>query len=257
MIGKEKILVLLLLFAASAFATDPQGSTQPCCVVGQASLSPESLCPGGKQENTRSRVREARPTMHVTETVFVAFDTETTGFSPKNDRLVEIGAVKFRGDGEVLATTNWLVNPERTIPYYATKVHGITTEMAAEAPVFKEVWPEFEAFCGDAILLAHNATFDVGFLKEELKRAGISPPALPVADTLPLFRDWFPRALSHSLEPLSTYLGVSGDTYHRAEADAFHIVNIFNIGMKRRSAMTLRRLEHDANGFDWLDGRRH
>lgn len=193
----------------------------------------------------------------VTDAVFVAFDTETTGFSARKDRLVEIGAVKFRGDGEVLATTNWLINPERAIPYYATKVHGITTEMAAEAPVFKEVWPAFEAFCGDSVLLAHNATFDIGFLKAELKRAGISSPALPVTDTLPLFRKWFPHALSHSLEKLTMDLGVSSDIYHRAEADAFHIVNIFKIGMTHRSTLTLRRFEHDANGFKWLDGKQH
>ncbi len=193
----------------------------------------------------------------VKDAVFVAFDTETTGFSRKNDRLVEIGAVKFRGDGEVLATTNWLVNPQCEIPYYATQVHGITTEMAQDAPLFLEIWPEFEAFCGHALLLAHNAPFDVGFLRAELKRAGVDAPAMPVGDTLPLFRDWFPRALSHSLEPLSNYLGVSGDTYHRAEADAFYIVTIFNIGMKHRSTLTMRRLEQDADGFDWLDGRRH
>jgi len=193
----------------------------------------------------------------VKDTVFIAFDTETTGFSSKKDRMVEIGAVKFRGNGDVLATTNWLVNPQREIPYYATKTHGITTEMAAEALVFAEVWPKFEAFCDDAVLMAHNAPFDIRFLKAELKRANIKPAALPIADSLPLFRDWFPRAMSHSLEPLSTYLGVSGDTYHRAEADAFHIVTIFKIGMKRRAMMTMRRLERDANGLDWLDGRRH
>ena len=193
----------------------------------------------------------------VKDTIFVSFDTETTGFSRDKDRMVEIGAVKFRGDGEVLATTNWLINPQRDIPFYATQVHGITTEMAAKAPVFAEVWPQFEAFCADTILLAHNATFDVRFVRAELERADIEAPAMPVADTLPLFRKWFPRALSHSLEPLSTYLGVAGDTYHRAEADAFHIVNIFNIGMKRRSAMTMRRFEYDAGGLDWLDDRRH
>ena len=216
MFGKEKIIVLLLFLAGTAFAASPP----------------------------------------VKDTVFVAFDTETTGLSPKKERLVEIGAVKFRGDGEVLATTNWLVNPERPIPWYATKVHGISSKMAANAPLFEEIWPEFEAFCGDSVLLAHNATFDVGFLKAELKRAKIDPPALPVADTLPLFREWFPRSLSHSLEKLSAYLGVSGETYHRAEADAFHIVNIFNVGMKRRPKLTLRRLQRDAGGFDWLDGRR-
>lgn len=215
MFVKEKFVVLLLLLAGTVFSASPL----------------------------------------VVETVFVAFDTETTGFSPKNDRLVEIGAVKFRGNGEVLATTHWLVNPERPIPWYATQVHGISNQMAAKAPLFEEVWPEFKAFCGDAILMAHNAIFDVGFLKAELKRAKVDPPALPVVDTLPLFRDWFPRAPSHSLEKLSVYLGVSGETYHRAEADAFHIVTIFNIGMKRCPTITLRRLTHDADGFDWLDGR--
>ena len=217
MIGKEKILVLLLLLSGSGFAGSPL----------------------------------------VKETVFVAFDTETTGFSPKNDRLVEIGAVKFRGDGEVLSATNWLISPQRDVPYYATKVHGITTEMVLNAPLFEDVWPEFRAFCDKTVLLAHNATFDIGFLKAELKRSEIPPPALPVGDTLPLFKKWFPRALSHSLEKLTIYLDVPGDSYHRAEADAFHIINIFEIGMKRRSTITLRRLELDAGGFRWLDGQGH
>ncbi len=217
MFVKEKFLVLLILLTGSVFADGPL----------------------------------------VKETIFVAFDTETTGFSSKNDRIVEIGVVKFRGDGKVLASTNWLVNPQRSVPEYVIRnVHGISTEMAAEAPLFREVWPEFSAFCGDAILIAHNANFDVGFLKAELKRAKIDLQALAVVDTLPLFRNWFPHALSHSLEPLSVYLGLSGDTYHRAEADAFHIVTIFKLGIKDRPAMTLRQLEQEAKGFQWLDGRR-
>jgi len=191
----------------------------------------------------------------VSETVFVAFDTETTGFSRDKDRLVEIGVVKFLGDGTVLATTNWLVNPQRAIPYYASEVHGITTEMAAKAPLFAKVWPEFEAFCGDAVLLAHNANFDIGFVRVELERAKIKVPALPVGDTLPLFRKWFPHAVSHSLGPLTEELGVSGETYHRAEADAFHIVNVFNVGMKTRADMNLRRFQADVGGYLWLDGR--
>ncbi len=192
----------------------------------------------------------------VSETVFVAFDTETTGLSREKDRIVEIGAVKFLGDGTVLATTNWLVNPQRKIPFYATEVHGITTEMAAEAPVFKEVWPAFEAFCDQSVLMAHNANFDVGFVVAELERAELKAPALPVADTLPLFRAWFPREKSHSLEKLTASLGVSGDTYHRAEADAFHMINVFNLGMEGRADLTMRRFQHDSKGYLWLDGKR-
>lgn len=192
----------------------------------------------------------------VKERVFVAFDTETTGFSPKTDRLVEIGAVKFRGDGTVLASTNWLVNPERDVPSYATQVHGIKNSDVRGAALFESVFPEFTAFCGDAVLLAHNATFDVNFLVAEIKRARLRAPALAVGDTLPLFRKWFPHALSHSLEPLSDYLGVSGKTYHRAQADAFHIVNIFRVGIQKRPDLTFRQFERDCGGLEWLDGRR-
>ena len=192
----------------------------------------------------------------VKDTVFVAFDTETTGFSPKNDRLIEIAAVKFRGNGEILAVTNWLINPGVSVPFYATEVNGITTEMVTDAPVFAAVWPEFAAFCKDSILLAHNAPFDIGFLRAELERAGIQPPALPIGDTLPLFRRWFPQAKSHSLESLSLALGVQGETYHRAEADSFHLINIFSAGMKSRPDMQLQQLERDAGGMQWLDGRK-
>ena len=193
----------------------------------------------------------------VKDTVFVAFDTETTGFSPKNDRLVEIGAVKFRGNGEVLAITNWLINPGMPVPFYATEVNGITTEMVTNAPVFATVWPEFAAFCKDSILLAHNATFDVGFLRAELERAGIQPPALPIGDTLPLFRRWFPQTKNHSLESLSLVLGVHGETYHRSEADSFHLINIFSVGLKSRPDMQLDQLKRDVGGMQWLDGRKH
>jgi DNA polymerase III epsilon subunit-like protein len=143
------------------------------------------------------------------------------------------------------------------IPFYATEVHGITTEMVTNVPVFSSVWLEFAAFCQDSILLAHNATFDTGFLRAELDRAGIQPPALPVGNTLPLFRRWFPQAASYSLEPLSLFLGVQGDNYHRAAADAFHIINIFNEGLKFRPDMSLQQLESDAGGFERLDGRKN
>jgi DNA polymerase III epsilon subunit family exonuclease len=193
----------------------------------------------------------------VTNVTFVAFDTETTGFSPNQDRLVEIGAVKFRGNGEILAATNWIVNPGIPVPFYATEVHGITTEMTTNSPAFSEVWKAFVEFCGDSVLLAHNAVFDVGFLRAELDRAGIKPPHLPVGDTLPLFRAWFPHSSSHALGPLSAELGVAGGVYHRAEADSCHIIHVFGVGMKPRPQLQLKRLEREMGGFDWLDGKRN
>ena len=189
------------------------------------------------------------------DTVFVSFDTETTGFSRDKDRLVEIGAVKFMGDGTILATTNWLVNPQRDIPYYATKVHGISDEMVKDAPEFKEIWASFKRFCTDSVLLAHNAPFDIGFLRAALDRDHIRRPPFPVVDTLPLFRNWFPDAKSHSLKKLSTELNVAGNTYHRAEADAFHVIHVMSVGLDSRPNLTLRQLEQQAGGFDWLDER--
>lgn len=186
--------------------------------------------------------------------VFVAFDTETTGFSPKNDRLIEIGAVKFRGDGEILAVTNWLINPGMPVPFYATEVNGISTEMVAGAPAFGEVWPAFAAFCQDGILLAHNATFDLGFIRVELKRAGIAPPEFPVGDTLPLFRRWFPQEKSYALEPLAAHLGVQGEGCHRAGADARQLIKIFSAGLKNRPDLRFQQLEYDAGGFVQLAG---
>ncbi|MCU0857039.1 MAG: 3'-5' exonuclease [Pontiellaceae bacterium] len=189
----------------------------------------------------------------VTNLIFTAFDTETTGFSPEQDRLIEIGAVRFRGNGEIIAVTNWLINPERDISIYAAQVHGIQSNDVQNAPLFKAVFPQFEAFCAGTILLAHNATFDVGFLRAELTRNQLDLPALPVLDTLPLFRAWFPGAPSHSLEPLSVYLGTPDDIYHRAEADAFHLISIFNTGMKQRLSIQLRQLEREAGGFKWIN----
>lgn len=197
------------------------------------------------------------PAAPVSNMVFVAFDVETTGFSPKNDRIVEIGAVRFRGNGEIQSATNWLVNPGMPVPFQATEVHGITTEMVAGAPAFKEIFPQFSAFCGDGILLAHNAPFDSGFLRAELERAGIPAPAFLVGDTLPLFRRWFPLAGSYSLEALSSHLGLTADVNHRGGADAVCLMNVFNAGIKSCPAIQFRQLEHDAGGFQRLDGGKH
>jgi DNA polymerase-3 subunit alpha (Gram-positive type) len=165
------------------------------------------------------------PDTPLSNITFVAFDTETTGFGTDDNRILEIGAVKFR-DGKILEEKSWLINPERWIPYPVQKVHGITPEMIKNKPNFKATYPEFADFVGDAVLLAHNAPFDVGFVAREAKRNGITPMANPIFDSLPLFRTWFPDAESHSLEPLSEQLGVNGQVYHRATDDSRYIALI-------------------------------
>lgn len=185
----------------------------------------------------------------IDETVFVAFDTETTGFSSKKDRIIEIGAVKFRGK-QILATASWLINPQGPIHPRAVERHGITEEMTAAAPLFAEVWPQFRAFCGDdALLLAHNASFDIRFLRAELQRAGFEIPAWQVLDTLPLFRKWYPDAPRHALDALVEYCEVPCAVRHRAGADALALHCLFRKGVELFELQECLELESDSGGL--------
>lgn len=169
------------------------------------------------------------------EQTFVSFDTETTGFSQDKDRIVEVGAIRFNADG-IQQRTNWLMNPEREIPFYAERVHGISDNDVKDSPAFAEVYRDIEKFFGDSILFAHNASYDIRMMHAEIERNDFEQPKNKVIDSLNLFRAWFPDAPSHSLEPLSEYLGISGDEYHRAESDAAYVIRIFIHGIKQKPA---------------------
>ena len=162
----------------------------------------------------------------LTNVTFVFFDTETTGFSPVNDRIVEIGAVKFRGS-EIIEVKNWLINPQRDIPARSQGVHGITNEDVKDKPTFAQVYPEFQAFIGDAIVVAHNARFDLRMVRGEATRNNLPVPTNAVLDSLKLFRTLYPDAPSHKLSVITKYLGVSGEGFHRAAADTMYTVMAF------------------------------
>ena len=168
----------------------------------------------------------------LTNVLFVAFDTETTGLDARSGRVIEIGAVRFQ-NGKVLATTNWLINPEMPIPTNSQAIHHITDEMVAEKPKSKQVLPEFIAFIKGATLLAHNAQFDVKFIRAELRRCGLQPPDNNVLDTLRLSRAWFPETKSHELDKLVEYLKLPQGTFHRSLADAEHAMDLFLTGIKK------------------------
>lgn len=177
---------------------------------------------------------------------FVAFDTETTGLDPKKGRVVEIGAVRFR-NGRILAHKSWLINPQCRIPYWAQKIHGISTEMVQDSPGFAEAYRQFEEFVGDSVLIAHNAGFDISFIDREVERNKLEPPRNPVVDSLALFRTWFPDATSYSLEPLVDHLGIDSDTFHRAEADSRYVALIFAKGLRAHAkSLTFGQLVRDA-----------
>jgi DNA polymerase-3 subunit epsilon len=165
----------------------------------------------------------------LTDVSFVALDTETTGLFPIMHRLVEVGAVRFRLDGQELATFQTLIQPEIPIPKDVQHVHGITDRMVRGKPTIEHVLPQFIEFLGhhDTILLAHNAPFDLGFLAMALTRLRITYPPHYLLDTLDMARRLYPAWPSHSLEYVATRLKVAKRAEHRALSDARLVKDIF------------------------------
>jgi DNA polymerase-3 subunit epsilon len=154
---------------------------------------------------------------------YVAFDLETTGLSAESDRIVEIGAVRFDPSGEILEEFERLVNPLRPSSPRARAVHGISDAELALAETAEMVLPEFLGFLGDpsrTTLMAHNASFDAGFLGRELARLGRPMPGHAVVDTLAMARKRWPKLGGHRLDFLAKRLGLDPHGPHRALADS-------------------------------------
>ncbi|HOA25565.1 MAG TPA: helicase C-terminal domain-containing protein [Aggregatilineales bacterium] len=148
--------------------------------------------------------------------VLVSIDLETTGLNPDTDQIIEIGAVKFRGD-EVIDEFQTLVNPGCPVPPFITQLTGITTEDVRHAPTLREILPGLRRFLGDAPLMAHNVQFDIAFLE----RGGLRVSHHTVIDTYVLASTLFPDAPRYNLHALMSMLSLPaiGDT-HRALNDA-------------------------------------
>jgi DNA polymerase-3 subunit alpha (Gram-positive type) len=149
---------------------------------------------------------------------FVVFDLETTGLSAKNDRIIEIGAVKIV-DGNIVDEFSQLIDPEISIPKHITEITSITNDMVEGKPYIKDILPLFKEFIGDCTLVAHNANFDMGFIREKMKLEGIKVDN-PVLDTLELSRAVFPNLKSHKLNIVAKHLDISLVNHHRAVDDA-------------------------------------
>jgi len=156
---------------------------------------------------------------------FVVLDIETTGLSPINDMITEIGAVKIV-NGQIVEEYNQLINPERDIPHNIVELTGITNDMVKDMPTIDKVLPKFQEFIGDSILVAHNASFDIGFLREQYKRIG-RELRNPILDTLELSRNLLPQLKSHKLNTIAKYLNISLINHHRAVDDAKATAEIF------------------------------
>jgi DNA polymerase III subunit epsilon len=160
------------------------------------------------------------------EREYLALDLETTGLMAETDRIVEIGAVRFRSDGCEIGRFQRLVNPDRPMSPAAYAIHGISDADLADAAPAREILPEFLAFLGDAdttALIAHNAAFDAGFLGRELGRAGLPAPTHSLFDTLALARRRMPDLASHRLDYLARALGLDPSDAHRALADSLRV----------------------------------
>ena len=156
---------------------------------------------------------------------FVVFDIETTGFSPVNNRIIEIGAVKVT-EGKITDRFSAFVNPDVPIPFEIEKLTGISDSMVLDAPPIEHVLPEFLEFCKDAILVAHNANFDMSFIKENAQRQGIKRKFAYV-DTVGIARILLPHQAKHTLDAVAKTMGISLENHHRAVDDAEATAEIF------------------------------
>lgn len=157
---------------------------------------------------------------------YVVFDIETTGLSKEKEMITEIGAVKV-ADGKIIDRFSTFVNPQRPISAEITKLTGITDDMVKDAPTIENVLPEFLKFCEDTVLVAHNASFDTGFIRIAAERAGLGELHHTIVDTLELARALLPELNKHKLDIVCEHLGVTLNGHHRAVNDAEATAEVF------------------------------
>lgn len=165
---------------------------------------------------------------HLDEVEFTIFDTETTGLCPEaGDRIVELAALRIKGQKRI-ATFQMLVNPERPISLGAFEVNHITSEMLEGAPLMRDVIPPFLRFIEGSCLCSYNAGFDLGFLHQELLRAGLDPlENVYVVDVLKMARRLVPGLERYALNSMAATLGIRTPQTHRAFADVELTLKVF------------------------------
>ena len=149
---------------------------------------------------------------------YVVFDIETTGFSPVTNRIIEIGAVKVV-NGEITDRFSTFVNPKVPIPFEIEKLTSINDSMVIDAETIDLVLPKFLEFVGDAVLVAHNASFDVSFIQENAKRQKIEVDFTYV-DTVAIARTLLTGQAKYTLDAVAKTLKISLENHHRAVDDA-------------------------------------
>ena len=159
--------------------------------------------------------------------MYAIIDIETTGGSPRHERITEIAIYIFDGE-KILREYTTLVNPDRSIPYFITGLTGITNEMVADAPMFFEVARDIVEITEGMTFVAHNARFDYSFIRQEFKNLGYNFNR-KVLDTVSLARKLLPGHKSYSLGKLCNDLDIKINGRHRAAGDALATVELFRI----------------------------
>ena len=172
---------------------------------------------------------------------YVAFDLETTGLSSQKDEIIEIGAVRMQG-GKELERFQTFVNPRRRLEQKIVELTGITDAMLADAPSIETVLPEFLEFVGDRVLVAHNADFDTGFIREACRKQGLSYGFTSV-DTLILSQNLLPHLNKFKLDVVSNALSLPDFNHHRAGDDAVTCGLIFHKLTDKLRELELSRLQ--------------
>ena len=178
---------------------------------------------------------------------FVVLDLETTGGSAESAEITEIGAVKISG-GEIIGEFQTLINPQTPIPAFISLLTGITDPMVATAPSISEALPTFFEFCGSessTYLVAHNAPFDISFLKAAAEKSGRSWPKYKTLDTAKIARRVLTKdeVPNNKLSTLAPYFGAISEPNHRALADAKATVDVFHGLIDRLGSFGVKTIE--------------
>ena len=185
----------------------------------------------------------------IDEEEFVVFDIETTGLNSHTNKIIEIGAVKIKA-GRIIDRYSQLINPGISIPYHITEITSITNEQVANQPKIDEVIGNFVDFIGDAVLVAHNAPFDMGFIKRDIKEYLNIDLESSVIDTLQMARDLFPDFKKYGLGDLNKSLGLALEKHHRAVDDSQATANMFIIFLEKYKEKGIEYLKDINKGFE-------
>ncbi|NCT90028.1 DEDD exonuclease domain-containing protein [Cellulomonas sp. APG4] len=201
-------------------------------------------------------VTHVQPTLEdvgtpLSRVTFVVLDLETTGGTPATAGITEVGAVKVRG-GEVLGELQTLVDPGGPVPAFIASLTGITTSMVRGAPRIEQVLPSLLEFLQGSVLVAHNASFDVGFLRAAAAEHGYGWPDVQVVDTVALARRAVTRdeVPNHKLGTLAAYFRATVTPDHRALSDARATVDVLHALLARLAPLGITHLEDLATATD-------